>query len=49
LDELYGAGYQNIDTEDAHYESVTLEAIKDVAKKYLTPDRAVISVIRPAD
>ncbi len=48
LDELYGAGYQNIDTEDPHYESVTLEGIKDVAIKYLTPDRAVISVIRPA-
>jgi zinc protease len=47
LDELYGVGYQNIDTEDAHYEGVTLEAIKQVAMKYLTPDRAVISVIRP--
>ncbi len=47
LDELYGTGYQNIDTEDAHYEGVTLEAIKQVAMKYLTPDRAVISVIRP--
>jgi zinc protease len=49
LDELYGAGYQNIDTEDPHYEAVTLEGIKDVARKYLTPDRAVISVVRPAD
>ena len=49
LDELYGLGYQNIDREDAHYETVTAEAITDVAKKYLTPDRAVISVIRPAD
>jgi zinc protease len=49
LDELYGVGYQNIDTEDAHYERVTLEGIKNVAKKYLTPDRAVISVIRPAN
>jgi zinc protease len=48
LDELYGLGFQNIDTEDAHYEAVTLEAITDVAKKYLTPDRAVISVVRPA-
>jgi zinc protease len=49
LDELYGLGYQHIDTEDVYYESVTLEGIKDVARKYLTPDRAVISVIRPAD
>jgi zinc protease len=48
LDELYGTGYRNIDTEDAHYEGVTLDAIKDVARKYLTPDRAVISIIRPA-
>ncbi|HEX4119646.1 MAG TPA: pitrilysin family protein [Verrucomicrobiae bacterium] len=45
LDELYGVGYQNIDTEDVHYEAVTLEQIKDVARKYLTPDRAVIAVI----
>jgi zinc protease len=48
LDELYGIGYRNIDTEDAHYEAVTLEGIKDVAKKYLAPGRAVVSVIRPA-
>ena len=47
LDELYGLGYQNIDSEDAHYEAVTLGDIIDVAKKYLTPDRAVISIIRP--
>jgi zinc protease len=47
LDELYGVGYQNIDIEDAHYAAVTLEQIKDAAKKYLTPERAVIAVIRP--
>jgi zinc protease len=47
LDELYGVGFENIDTEDAHFEAVTLEQIKTVAKKYLTPDRAVIATIRP--
>jgi zinc protease len=47
LDELYEVGYQNIDTEDTHYESVTLDQIKQVAQKYLTPDRAVIAIIRP--
>src|SRR5277367_2690643 len=34
LDELYGLGYGQIDTEDAHYEAVTLEQIKAVAVKY---------------
>ncbi len=49
LDELYGLGYAHIDTEDAHYESVTLEQIKDVAAKYLHPTAAVIATIRPAE
>jgi zinc protease len=49
LDELYGLGYGNIDTEDAHYEAVTLEQIKEAARKYLTPSRAVIAVIRPPE
>jgi zinc protease len=47
LDELYGLGYAHIDTEDAHYESVTLEQIKEVAAKYLHPTAAVIATIRP--
>jgi zinc protease len=47
LDELYGLGYGHIDTEDAHYESVTLEQIKSVAAKYLHPTAAVIATIRP--
>ncbi|HEV7925413.1 MAG TPA: pitrilysin family protein [Verrucomicrobiae bacterium] len=49
LDELYGLGYGHIDTEDAHYEAVTLGQIKAVAAKYLQPAAAVIAVIRPAD
>jgi len=49
LDELYGLGYGNIDTEDARYEAVTLEQIQEAARKYLTPSRAVIAVIRPPE
>jgi zinc protease len=49
LDELYGLGYGHIDTEDAHYEAVTLEQIKTVAGKYLQPAGAVIAIIRPAE
>jgi zinc protease len=49
LDELYGLGYGQIDTEDAHYEAVTLEQIKSVAGKYLKPTNAVIAIIRPAE
>ncbi|HYV27894.1 MAG TPA: insulinase family protein [Candidatus Eisenbacteria bacterium] len=47
LDELYGLGYTNIDTEDAKYEAVTLDQIKAVAQKYLTPDALVIAVVKP--
>src|SRR5204862_6291643 len=48
LDELYGLGCANIDAEDAKYEAVTLEQIKAVAQKYLTPHAVVIAVIKPA-
>ncbi|MEI7730152.1 MAG: pitrilysin family protein [Verrucomicrobiota bacterium] len=47
LDELYGLGYQNHETEDARYAAVTLEQIRHVAQKFLTPDRMVVAVIRP--
>jgi zinc protease len=49
LDELYGLGYGHIDTEDAHYEAVTLEHIRAVAGKYLKASSAVIAIIRPAE
>jgi zinc protease len=49
LDELYGLGYGQIDTEDARYEEVTLEQIKAVAGKYLKPSCAVIAIIRPPE
>lgn len=47
LDELYGLGYQNIDTEDAKYEAVTLEQVKVVAQEYLKPDALVVAVVGP--
>jgi zinc protease len=47
LDELYGLGYAHIDTEDPLYEAVTLEQVKAVARKYLTPDALVIAVVKP--
>lgn len=47
LDELYGLGFNNNDTEDAKFESVTLEQVKQVAQKYLKPDGFVVSVIKP--
>jgi zinc protease len=47
LDELYGLGYANCDSEDAHYEAVTLEQTKAVAQKYLDPHACVVAVIKP--
>jgi zinc protease len=47
LDELYGLGYANSDTEDAKYEAVTLEQATQIARKYLKLDSFVVSVVRP--
>ncbi len=47
LDELYGLGYANTDTEDAQFEAVTLEQVKAAAQKYLRPDALVISLVKP--
>ena len=47
LDELYGLGYAHTDTEDARYEAVTLDQVKAVAQKYLTPDALVIAMVKP--
>jgi zinc protease len=49
LDELYGLGYTNIDTEDAHYEAVSPEGIRTVAGRYLCADSVVVSVVNPAE
>lgn len=48
LDELYGLGYANFDTEDAKFEAVTLADVQAVARKYLQPNRFVVATIRPA-
>ena len=47
LDELYNLGYAHTDVEDAQLEAVTPEQIKAAAQKYLTPDAAVIVVVKP--
>jgi zinc protease len=47
LDELYGLGYQNSDSEDARYQAVSLEEIQRIARKYLNPDACVLAIIRP--
>jgi len=46
LDELYGLGFANYDSEDRHYEAVTLEQISAVARKYLNPQACVVATIK---
>lgn len=47
LDELYGLGFTFGDREDALIEGVTQEATREAARRYLTPDRHVLVVVRP--
>lgn len=47
LDELYGLGYDHATAEDAAYEAVTLDQVRAVAAKYLTPNAFVIATITP--
>jgi zinc protease len=47
LNEVYGLGYEYLDTEDAKYESVTAEQVRQAAQKYLTPGALVVAVIKP--
>jgi zinc protease len=47
LDELYGLGYANHDSEDKLYEAVTLEQTTETARKYLNPQACVVSLIKP--
>lgn len=47
LDELYGLGYTNTDTEDAKYEAVTQAQTIEAARKYLTLDALVVAVVKP--
>ena len=47
LDELYGLGYGNMDSEDAKFEAVTLDQVKEAARKYFVLDKRVTSIIKP--
>jgi zinc protease len=47
LDELYGLGFQHSELDDAKFEAVTPGQIKAVARKYLTPEGFVVSVVKP--
>ncbi|HXG49521.1 MAG TPA: pitrilysin family protein [Methylomirabilota bacterium] len=47
LDEIYGLGYQNAETEDACYEAVTRGKVREVAERYLQPALAVVAVVMP--
>jgi zinc protease len=47
LDELYGLGYANCDSEDAHYLAVTVEQTKAAAQKLLEPNACVVAVVKP--
>jgi zinc protease len=47
LDELFGLGHANQDTEDAQIEAVSLQAVRDAASRYLDPGQAVLALIRP--
>lgn len=47
LDELYGLGYTNTDTEDTQFEAVTVADVQAAAQRLLRPEVCVISVIKP--
>ncbi len=47
LDELYGLGFNHIETEDAELAAVTVAQTREVAQLYLTLDRMAIAVIKP--
>jgi zinc protease len=48
LDELYDLGYGHSEAEDALYEAVTLEDVKQAARQYLTPEAHVLAIVGPA-
>jgi zinc protease len=47
LDELYGLGYAYSDAEDARYEAVTLDEVRAAARRYLTPEALVVTLLSP--
>jgi zinc protease len=46
LDELYGLGFDNFQSEDAKIEAVTLADVQAAARKHLRPEASVVSVIQ---
>jgi zinc protease len=46
LDELYGLGFANYESEDARIEAVTLAEVQAAARKHLLPEASVVSVIQ---
>jgi len=46
LDELYGLGYSNFETEAERIEAVTLEDIRIAAARHLDPAKSVVAIIR---
>jgi len=49
LDELYGLGFGNCDSEDANYSKVSLDEIQRIAQTHLNPGNAVVAILRPPD
>ena len=47
LDELYGLGYLNYKAMAAHLEAVTLEGVREVARRYFHEQPSVTVVVRP--
>ncbi|MSU31134.1 MAG: insulinase family protein [Pedosphaera sp.] len=46
LDELYGLGFLNFETENARIEAVTLEEVLAATARHLIAENAVVSIIR---
>jgi len=47
LDELHGLGFNYFETEDARYEGVTLDQVREAARTYLTLESNVIALAGP--
>jgi zinc protease len=47
LDELYGLGYAHSEAEDARYEKVTLEDVKEAARRHLLAGAYVVATVKP--
>ena len=47
LDELYGLGFAHVEAYPSKIDSVTVEDLRQLAKTYLVPERAVVVLTRP--